>query len=167
MTRILIAYASKHNATAEIAEKIGEILSRTGGRTVDILPADSVKTLTGYDAVILGSAVYMGQWQAAATDFLKTFEVELSKRPTWIFSSGPTTSGDPVEAMKGWRFPEALQPVADRVQPRDITVFSGRLNPDQLNVFERVVIKAAKAPLGDYRDWNAIRSWASGISQAI
>ncbi len=167
MTRILIAYASKHRSTAEIAERIGEILGRSVGRTVDILPADTVTDVSAYDAVVLGSAVYMGQWQPGAADFLNKFEAELAKRPLWIFSSGPTAEGDPVAALKGWRFPEALAPVADRVHPRDITVFGGRLNPSQLSLFDRLVTRFVKAPSGDYRDWNAIRSWATGISQAI
>jgi menaquinone-dependent protoporphyrinogen oxidase len=167
MSRILVAYASKHNATAEIAERIGEILRRTGGRTVDVLPADDVSDIAPYDAVILGSAVYMGQWQPDATDFLKTFEVELAKRPTWLFSCGPTAEGDPVEALKGWRLPEALQPIADRVRPRDIKVFGGRLFASQLSLYERFIARMVHLAQGDYRDWNAIRGWASSISQAI
>ena len=167
MTRILIAYASKHHSTAEIAEKIGEILGRSGGRSVDIFPADTVTDVSVYDAVILGSAVYMGQWQPGAAAFLNKFEAELARRPTWLFSSGPTAEGDPVAALKGWRFPEALQPVADRVHPRDIAVFGGRLNPSQLSLFERFISKIVKSPVGDFRDWTMIRSWATGISQAV
>lgn len=166
MSRILVAYASKHQATAEIAEKIGEVLSR-GGHTVEVLPAETIKTISDYDAVVLGSSVYMGQWHAEAADFLKTFEIELAKRPTWLFSSGPTAPGDPVEALKGWKFPEALQPVAERVHPRDITVFGGRLDPSRLNLFERLMTKMVKAPAGDFRDWTAIRGWAGAISAAI
>lgn len=167
MSRILVTYASKHHATEEIAERIGEILQRSGGRTVDVLPADSVNDISAYDAVILGSAVYMGQWQPAAAEFLKTFEVELAKRPTWIFSSGPTADGDPVEALKGWRLPETLQAVVDRVRPRDIKVFGGRLNPSDLNLYERFITRMVKASSGDYRDWTSVRSWASAISQAV
>ena len=167
MTRILIAYASKHHATAEIAEKIGEVLSRSGGRLVDILPADSIHDVSMYDAVILGSAVYMGQWQPAAVTFLTQFADELAQRPTWIFSSGPTAEGDPVTALKGWRLPEKVQPVVERVHPRDITVFGGRLNPTDLSLFERLIIRMVKAASGDYRDWTAIHSWANSISQAV
>ena len=109
----------------------------------------------------------MGKWQPGAADFLKTFEAELAKRPTWIFSSGPTAPGDPVEALKGWRFPEDLQPFADRVHPRDIAVFGGRINDPELGLFEKLAIRFVKAPKGDFRDWTQIRSWASGISQGL
>ena len=29
------------------------------------------------------------------------------------------------------------------------------------------LVKGIKAPTGDFRDWNAIESWATGIAQAL
>jgi menaquinone-dependent protoporphyrinogen oxidase len=58
--QVLVAYATKYGATAEIAEKIGQVLHQAGLRT-DVLPADRVSDLTPYNAVVLGSAVYVGQ----------------------------------------------------------------------------------------------------------
>jgi menaquinone-dependent protoporphyrinogen oxidase len=54
---ILVAYASKHGATQEIAERIAETLRATGG-TVEVRPVESAGELAGYDAFVLGSAVY-------------------------------------------------------------------------------------------------------------
>jgi menaquinone-dependent protoporphyrinogen oxidase len=59
---VLIAYATKYGATAEIAEKISEVL-RQAGLTADVLPAAKVSDVTPYQAVVLGSAVYAGQWR--------------------------------------------------------------------------------------------------------
>jgi menaquinone-dependent protoporphyrinogen oxidase len=119
--RVLVAYATKYGATAEIAEKIGQELRQAGLQT-DVLPADRVSDLFPYKAVVLGSAVYMGQWQKKAATFLRAKEKALVERPVWLFSSGPTGEGDPVQLMKGWRFPTALQPIADRIHARDIAV---------------------------------------------
>jgi len=58
MDQVLVAYASKHAATAGIAEKIGQVL-REAGLPADVLPAGRVRDLTPYRAVVLGSAVYM------------------------------------------------------------------------------------------------------------
>ena len=65
-----MAYATKYGATAEIAEKIGQVLRQAGLQT-DVLPADRVSDLSPYRAVILGSAVYMFQWRKEAARFLK------------------------------------------------------------------------------------------------
>ena len=164
--RVLVTYATKYGATAEIAEKIGQVL-RQAGLQADVLPADRIGDLSPYKAVVLGSAVYMGQWQKEAATFLKANEKALAERPVWLFSSGPTGEGDPVQLMKGWRFPTALQPIADRIHARDIAVFHGTLDPKKLNLIEKWMIKNVKAPLGDFRNWNAIHAWASAISGAL
>jgi menaquinone-dependent protoporphyrinogen oxidase len=167
MTYILVTYASKHNSTAEIAKAIGEVLQQTNAAQVDILPVEEVKDITAYDAVILGSGVYAGQWQSKAADFLKAKETELAQRAVWLFSSGPTGDDDPNGLLKGWKFPEALQPIADRIKPHDIAVFSGKLDPTKLNLVERLVVKGVNAPTGDFRDWDVIRGWAYNIAQAL
>jgi menaquinone-dependent protoporphyrinogen oxidase len=164
---ILVTYASKYGATKEIAEKIGEML-RQEGLQVDILPVDRVRDLNRYGTVILGSAVYIGKWQKEAVKFLQDRENSLIERPVWLFSSGPTGEGDPVELVEGVRLPAALQPVADRIQPRDIAVFHGHINPDKINFIEKWAIKSlVKKPFGDFRDWDLIISWATMIANAL
>jgi menaquinone-dependent protoporphyrinogen oxidase len=165
-SQVLVTYATKYGATAEIAEKIGQVL-RQAGLQVDVLPADRVGDLSPYKAVVLGSAVYIGQWRKEAVKFLKTNETLLADKPVWLFSSGPTGEGDPVELTEGWRFPGKLQPVADRIRPRDIAVFHGTVDANKLNFIEKWMIKNVKSPLGDYRDWDAITSWATTIADVL
>ncbi len=165
-TQVLVTYATKYGATAEIAEKIGQVLSQADLHT-DVLPADRVSNLSSYKAVILGSAVYMGGWRKEAAKFLKVNEKVLAEQLVWLFSSGPTGVGDPVELTKGWHFPKALQPIADRIQPRDIAVFHGALNMKKLNFIEKWMINNVKAPIGDFRDWEAITSWATNIADVL
>ena len=98
--QVLVAYATKYGATAEIAEKIGQAL-RGAGLSADVLPADRVSDLTPYQAVVLGSAVYIGQWRKEAVKFLKANETVLAEKPVWLFSSGPSGEGDPVELGQG------------------------------------------------------------------
>jgi len=161
--KILVAYASKYGATAEIAEKIGEVL-RKAGLPADVLPVKQVSDLTPYTAVILGSAVYIVQWRKEAVKFLKANEKLLAERPVWIFSSGPMEEGDPVELLKGWRFPEKIRPVIESIQPVDIAVFGGVLDMKKLNPLERFMMNKVKALPGDYRDWDAIAAWAKNIA---
>ena len=164
--KVLITYASKYGATAEIAERVGQVLQQVG-LAVDVRPADQVSDLAPYGAVVLGSAVYAGQWRKEAAEFLAENEQALAQRPVWLFSSGPTGTGDPVELMKGWRFPEALQPVADRIRPRDIAFFGGELDLKKLNLPEKLIVKGFKAPIGDFRDWDTIQNWATAIAETL
>ena len=162
-SQVLVAYGTKYGATAEIAEKIGEVL-REEGFEPDVLPADSVADLTPYGAVVLGSAVYVGKWRGEAAKFLEANEKALAGLPVWLFSSGPTGEGDAVELMKGWSFPGAQQDIADRIGPRDVVVFHGAMDSKKLSLPEKLIIKGVKAPMGDFRDWEAITAWAEGIA---
>ncbi|KAF0106328.1 MAG: menaquinone-dependent protoporphyrinogen oxidase [Chloroflexi bacterium] len=164
--QVLVAYATKYGGTAEIAEKIGQVLRQAGLRT-DVLPANRVGNLTSYRAVVLGSAVYIGKWHKDAVKFLTANEKTLTERQVWLFSSGPTGEGYVVELLKGWCFPEAQQPIADRIQPRDIAVFHGNVNMKKLNFIEKWMLKNVQAPLGDFRDWESITSWATAIAVVL
>jgi menaquinone-dependent protoporphyrinogen oxidase len=164
--QVLVAYATKYGATAEIAEKMGQVLRQAGLRT-DVLPTDRVSDVSPYNAVVLGSAVYIGRWRKEAATFLKANEKALAERLVWLFSSGPTGERDPVELTQGWRFPKALQPIADRIRPRDIAVFHGAVDVGKLNFIEKWMLKNVKAPSGDFRDWDAITSWATAIADEL
>jgi menaquinone-dependent protoporphyrinogen oxidase len=164
--QVLVAYATKYGATAEIAEKIGEVIEGEG-LPMEVKPVKEVKDLTPYAAVILGSAVYIGRWRKEAVKFLENNEQALSKRDVWIFSSGPTEEGDPVELVDGWTLPETLKPVAERVQAHDIAVFHGKLDPEKMNFIERTMIKNIKVPTGDFRDWEMITDWAKRVADTL
>ena len=163
---ILNAYASKYGSTAQIAESIALRLKKAGFEP-EVMNAGDVSNLRGYSAVILGSAVYAGNWLKEAADFLTQFKQDLALRPVWFFSAGPTGMGDPVEQMKGWRFPETLQPLADSIHPRDIAFFHGTLDMEKLRFAEKLIIRALKAPAGDFRDWEVINAWADDIAQNL
>lgn len=165
-THVLVAYASKHGATAEIAGHIALTL-RSAGLRADVVPAGDVHDLGPYTAVVLGSAVYMGGWRREAARFLKRFEPELSERPVWLFSSGPTGLGDPVALVHGRRVPDGLKALVACIEPRDVTVFHGRLDPETLGRIERWVVTRVAAPSGDFRDAAAIRDWAQGIANEL
>lgn len=164
---ILVTYASKYGATREIAEKIGEDL-RLAGLGVDVLPVDDVCELNHYQAVVLGSAVYIGKWQKEAEAFLKTNETSLASRPVWMFSSGPSGEGNPLELVEGALLPPNLKPIVERIKPKDVTIFHGNIDLSKINGIEKFAVKnVVKKPFGDYRDWNMIRSWANGIAAAL
>jgi hypothetical protein len=76
--------------------------------------------------------------------------------------------GDPVELVEGERLPAALQPIADRIQPRDIAVFHGFIDPEKINFIEKWAVKSlVKKPFGDFRRWDDIADWAASIADAL
>jgi len=82
-------------------------------------------------------------------------------------SSGPLSEGDPAEQLDGWRFPKAQQEIADRIRPREIIVFHGELTITKLNPIEKWMMEKFNSPVGDFRDWDAITSWAVSIADAL
>ena len=159
---VLVTAASRHGATQEIAEAIGRTLSERGV-TASVLPMADVSDLDGYDAVVIGSAVYMGQWLETARDFVEQHSETLSSRPTWLFSSGPI--GDPPRPKE----PEAVDvdDILLKTQTKEHQLFAGKLDKSKLGFGERAVMLAFRAVEGDYRDWGEIEAWASGIAQEL
>ena len=164
--QVLVAYATKYGSTAEIGEKIGQVLRQTDLNT-DVLPVDRVSNPASYKAVVLGSAFYVGRWRKEATRFLKDNEKVLAERLVWLFSSGPTGEGDAMELTDGWYFPKGLKRTAERIKPRDIAIFHGAMELEKLSFFDKWIIKKVKAPLGDFRDWGAITAWAKAIADEL
>jgi menaquinone-dependent protoporphyrinogen oxidase len=165
-TNVLVLYASKHGATKQIAEQVWRTLRENGLHT-ELREADEAPDPAGYQAVVLGTAIYIGQWRSEASDWLQRHQASLSKMPLWIFASGPTGEGDPVELLKGETVPQKMQALMSVLKPREIRVFHGVLRPEEMNVLERITIKMVKAPLGDFRDWKAIENWALDIAQNL
>ena len=159
---ILVTVASKHGSTREIAEAIVEQL-RAENMSVDMRDADEVGDIAGYDAVILGSAIYAGNWLPEARSFAMRYRAELAQLPVWLFSSGPLGTDDP----QPYDDPKKLAEPMGAVQVRDHRVFVGKLDTHSLGFGERLIAKVVKAPEGDFRDWDAIRRWAHEIASAL
>lgn len=162
MFKVLVTYATKHQSTQEIATFIGDILA-DHEFDVDVLNIDDVHSLYGYSAVIIGSAVYIGQWLKSATNFVRHYQNQLALRPVWVFSTGPTGDGEPDQLLDGFVIPENLHSTLMVIKPRHVILFHGRLDKDDLGLGERMMVNAVKAPLGDFRDWNMIRAWTNRI----
>ena len=159
---ILVTAATKHGSTAEIAEAIGRALGEAG-KAVEVEPVDRVTSLEPYEAVILGSGVYLGHWLAPARAFAGRHAEELRSRPTWLFSSGPI--GDPPLPKA-----EDAVDVGDLVEQtgaREHRLFGGCVDRHRLGFGERAVLLAVRAQDGDYRNWDDISEWARGIAAQL
>jgi menaquinone-dependent protoporphyrinogen oxidase len=154
---VLVAVGCRHGATTELANQLAAEL-RFHGLEVDVHDAARVDGLDGYDAVVVGSAVYMGRWLPSARAFVERFRSQLRSLPVWIFSSGPL--GDPPVPDET---PQHHQEIAESLAVRGDHVFGGRLDPAQLSFGERLITKAVHTPSGDFRDGLAVKRWARAI----
>ena len=162
MMKILVTAASKHGSTDEIAKAIGEELRRAG-HTVDVIDVKEKPTPEAYDAAVVGSAIYVGNWMGDARDFVSEHQVALAKMPVWLFSSGPLGAEDPQPSGD----PQQIDELIAQSKARGHQIFVGSLHKEKLGIAEKLVVKAVKAPYGDFRDWDAIRAWAREINAAL
>lgn len=168
---ILVAYASKHGATREIAERIAESL-RAAGQSANALPVQEAGDLDDYEGFVIGSAAYSTHWLREATAFVMGNRELLAQRPVWLFSSGPL--GAETTNAKVGDLSAVVEPTEIRgffqagIHPRDHRVFFGALDPGRLSLAELSCLKrpATRAilPEGDFRNWAQIEEWSEGIA---
>jgi menaquinone-dependent protoporphyrinogen oxidase len=157
--KVLIAVASKHGSTREIATVIAEEL-QAQSLTVDLLEAGEVGDVASYDTVILGSAIYAGNWLPDAKRFARVYGADLTQVPVWLFSSGPLGTDDP----QPHNDPILLAAPLGEANIRDHRVFAGKLDSSELGFGERLMAKVVGAPEGDFREWGVVRDWAREIA---
>jgi len=160
--KVLIVYASKYGSTVDVAAVIGETL-RVRGHAAYVHEAGSAPTPDGYDAAVIGSAVYVGSWLKAASTYVDTHAAALRERPVWLYGVGPLglenpqPAGDPAQAAT----------LVATVGARGYVTLTGALDRSRLSLVDRVITRMVKAPDGDFRDWEAIRAWTHGIADVL
>jgi menaquinone-dependent protoporphyrinogen oxidase len=163
----MVVVASRHGATDEIAASLARSMAdsdagRAAGLVAVRVPADQRPDPGAFDAVALGSAVYAGRWLESAREYAALHADVLRTRPVWLFSSGPI--GEPP-------FPpdEAYDVPALRnlIGAKGHRTFPGRLDKERLSFGERAMVVAMRAPVGDFRDWDAVRRWGAEIAGQV
>lgn len=157
---VLVTYGSERGGTAGLAERIERALTREG-HSVRCAAARDVRDLTGYDAVVLGGALYAMRWHADARRFVLRHAAALRARPVWFFSSGPlddTARGDAIAPT-----PQVRQ-LMGYVGARGHITFGGRLTPDARGL---LASRMARTSAGDWRDLDAVDAWALALSDQL
>jgi len=159
--KALVTVSSKHGGTEGIGRSIADTL-RASGVEVDVVVPERVSTVEGYDAVIVGSALYLGRWMGPARDLVHREAEALRARSVWLFASGPVTGVEEDAADKA----EGLR-LLELIGGREFRLFAGLLDRSRLGIVERTVVRAIGSPWGDYRPWEEIEHWAVSIVEAM
>jgi menaquinone-dependent protoporphyrinogen oxidase len=170
---VLVVHASKAGATAGIAERIAGTISGSGHEAI-ARPADKADEPSHFDAVVLGSAVYLGHWLKEAKEYAEQHRDALSTRPVWLFSSGPLGTSrvdDEGRDLLEVSAPHELPELVGLLHPQEHRVFFGALEPTRLSFAHRALRKLPAGrkllPEGDFRDWEEVERWASGIAAQL
>jgi menaquinone-dependent protoporphyrinogen oxidase len=190
MKKVLIAYATNAGSTAKVAQVIGEELGRDGAQ-VQVCRLAEVTDVELYDAVVIGAPMIMG-WHGAALEFIKKHQQALSHvRVAYFLTAMNLTQTNeksvgtlpiyvdpalakPPKNEKRLSFKERyatvthyLRPVLDAapfVKPVSVGFFGGKLELYRLPLLQMLfVLLVIQAQPGDFRNWPAIREWATGL----
>ena len=169
-SQILVAYSTKYGSTREVAEAIAESL-RAASIPVYVQPAREVRTLEGYRAVVVGTALRIGHWYKDTDAFLTEHRAALGALPVAVFALGPT-QGSPEDA--DWKACRAnvdqeLATKAAWLKPVAVEMFGGKYDPAKLRGLDKLIAWLPASPLKgmpatDVRDFAAIRGWAESLA---
>jgi menaquinone-dependent protoporphyrinogen oxidase len=158
--RVLVTYSSRTGSTAEVAGEIGKVLAARG-LEVDVRPIKDDPPAELYRAVVIGSPVRMGRWQADAVDYVKHHRQSLGRIPVAVFTVHALNTADD-EQSRSYRaaYLDAIRPL---LKPVAEGFFLGEIDPVRLCTFERLTLQAASVPAKDLRDWDKIRAWVEAL----
>lgn len=154
--KVLLTYASRYGSTEEVAERVAEVLKKQG-LGVDLVRANEVKDISGYDAVVIGSPFRAFRWLREARSFVRRHQEALNKIPVAYFALGLSLMEDTErnrQDMLKW-----LEPLCGMVKPVDIGLFGGRWERKRVPWYMRLF----PFPEGDFRKWDKIEAWAESL----
>jgi menaquinone-dependent protoporphyrinogen oxidase len=159
--KALITYATWAGSTAEIAEGIAKVL-RNPALDVEVWQVHDVKSLAGFDAVLLGTPIRMGHPHPDVKRFLKRFKKEIPNLKFAFFVACLNMSEDNQQnriQTEGYLAP--LFKVAPGIKPISMGLFAGVMDATKLKGFWKFVM--SRTLQGDFRKWEKINAWAESL----
>jgi len=169
--KVLIAYASMHGSTGEVADALAKDLCAAGA-SVDIRLVENVKDLSPYQAVVMGSAIRSDRWLPEANEFVAGHRSILSNLPTAYFLTCLTLANPSAEIRtKVQSFLDPVREEFPEVKPVSTGLFAGVLDYNKYGTAIKAVMKykmwTKGVEEGDYRDWRVIHAWANQLKSAF
>lgn len=158
--RVLVTWGSQRGGTEGIARVIADTLEHEG-LDVDLLSPNRALEARGFDAVIVGGALYANRWHEDARHFVARRERDLRRVPVWFFSSGPLDDSADHAIIPPTRQVAILM---ERVGAQSHVTFGGRL---EKNAKGFIASAMAKTKAGDFRNTDRIRAWAREIAHVM
>jgi menaquinone-dependent protoporphyrinogen oxidase len=169
MTRVLVAYGTRYGSTREVAETVAATLGEQGIDT-DVKQAREVRSLDVYDAVVLGTPLYLGALHKDVRALLEKNQLALEHTPFALFALGPIKADDGLDGSRA-QLMNALAKLPVPT-PASTAVFVGAYDPARLRFADKMLTALPASPLHgetaqDDRDWDGIRAWARMMVDAL
>jgi menaquinone-dependent protoporphyrinogen oxidase len=152
--KFLVAYGTMAGSTAEVAQAIAEEM-RSGGLLVDLKPVEEVKDISGYQGLVLGTAVRAFRILGKTKRFLRKHRKVMQSIPVAYFLVCLTMSEETPENIE--RATSFAKPMIKIKEPVSLGLFGGALIHENLKDIFGKALKSV--PEQDNRDWNKIRTW--------
>ena len=179
MARVLIAYGTNEGQTARIAEHIAGVARGRGheAEVVDIGGLPDGSRPEGYDAVIVGAPIHMGEHEDYVRDFVRKNRQLLERVPSAFFSVSLTAREHTEKARaqtKGYveKFVEETDWHPDRVG-----IFAGALLYRQYGFVKRHLMRRISKQMGnqdtdtsrdyEYTDWDDVGHFAEEFLEDV
>jgi menaquinone-dependent protoporphyrinogen oxidase len=183
--KALIVYGTRYGATESTSEEIARIM-RNEGLDVKVVNAkkEKVKSITGYDLIIVGSGMQMAKWTGAAESFLTKFQKELASKKVAIFVSSAAQALHEYEKKTAEIEKARKEYLEDKVakynlHPISTVIFGGVWDFNKMFFLFRKTLASFKPKIEDAgfkevkpghydtRNWDEIRTWAKEIAAKV
>jgi menaquinone-dependent protoporphyrinogen oxidase len=159
--------ASRCGSTGGVAEAMGQALCGKGA-SADIRLVGNVNDLSAYHAVIVGSAIRRAKWLPEALGFVKDNQDILGRLPIACFVVCLTMKDNtPENRSTAMAYLDPVRKEAKKIQPIAVGLFPRAANFGKLSAVDKLMLKAKGASEGDYRDWPAVKAWASAVGPML
>ena len=171
----LIAFSSNTGVTAEIAQRLGDVLESEG---FSVTLSDLKKSKPNpekFNLVLLGSGIKMGQWITESKQFMDEYQQTLNGKTALFVSCGDAT----VPKKRAEAQIKYLDSIAETygIKPVSTGLFGGCYKWNKYNFFVKQLVKGILKENGvigvntgeplDYRDWAKIESWARELAEKV
>lgn len=177
MNKILIVYGTRYGSTTEVVQDMGKT-ARELGVQVDVVNLEKGTPFPnpeGYDLVIIGSGIRMGQWTKQPLEFIEEKLGSLAKTKVALFVvSGYAGNPDKVAEAQA-EYLDSMPEKYPGLFPISTALIGGVFEFKKYNLVVRALVKnivKSQMPPGeelpeklDFRDWDMIHDWITGLVQ--
>ena len=170
--KVLVTYGAWGGSTGNVAAAVGEALV-ADELSVDVRPADDVRDLSGYRAIVIGTPLQAGHLHQGVYEFVEQHRAALDDIPVALFAVCLAMKADTPENRR-----EAAGVLAElwekypEVKPVDIGLFAGTARPGEvmrqrLPFARRVRHRNVKIQPGRSSDWDDAAAWAAQLRDKL
>jgi menaquinone-dependent protoporphyrinogen oxidase len=162
---VLVVYASRTGSAREVAVEIADRL-REHGLAAEVRLLTGAEDVSGYDDVVVGSALYSGAWLPEATEFVRRNEAALAERRVWTFTVGRRCDATR-RRRENWGDSREIAEIHRAIVPLSHHFFPAITDPAALSRRQRVRLRSLSGGYGDFRKRPEVLAWSNTVARQL